>query len=217
MKLNPKQLKNVDYKKLALQHGEKAAMVICGVILIWGIYSFFNAAHSDYSPTQLTSKVEQAEEHVLNTTPPEVPTAGPFASLAEQRLKNPIEVTTVAWSGPFWQPVKSRGQRGKPEYLVAVDPVVDADHVTVAIKGPAGVQGLVQRRVEKEDDEKEDEPVQAPIRDVKPYSYVTVRYLVPLKKQIEEYRKARLGSTMPFYYEFELQRQYLLPDGTWSQ
>jgi hypothetical protein len=145
--MNLKNLKNLDYKTLALQYCDKAGVAVASCLLV--LFLLFGlqkaAAKAKIKPEELTQLARKVQDSVTSPASPQYTkwsdaiaqkegVVNPDLRGAVAKLQSRLEVGDFTWLQPFWHFIDFGSKlRGQPEILVAYDPRVYRDRHGVFI------------------------------------------------------------------------------------
>ncbi|MEX2288231.1 MAG: hypothetical protein WD648_14145 [Planctomycetaceae bacterium] len=137
MKISSPNLKNLDAKQIAVDHGEK---IVVGLIGLFVLYALFGTRWMPYSrtPEELIALTDAARDDVEKRDwPPEErkqhAELEPVVSKARQMLE-PVQATPYAYSVPMWRPLfPAKQKNGEPKWLPPEKPVAIAAFVPLYV------------------------------------------------------------------------------------
>ncbi len=138
MKISSPNLKNLDAKKIAVDHGEK---IVVGLVGLFVLYALFGTRWMPYSrtPEDLIALTDAARDDVEKRDwPPEERKQHAdlerVVSKARQMLE-PVQATSYAYSVPMWRPLFPPKQKnGEPKWLPPEKPVASAAHFPLIVQ-----------------------------------------------------------------------------------
>jgi len=146
MKLSTSGLKNIDFKQLAIAHGEKFAVVIVALLLA-GALAKTHWRPFDKTPEDLVQAVEDSQSKILAGEWPEAEKFEPQVNLNEQlqRLNSPISSGRYALTTPFlWSLYRKKEPIREPAWYPVEDLVVDYGQVLLPLKSERGASPAEQ-------------------------------------------------------------------------
>lgn len=205
---------NLDTAKIkgfAIQHTEKVVFGIFALVLLYFAYSGFLHETFEKSPSELSTLITSARNHITTSDPPAVvnETAVPVIDI-EQNLK-PRELTAFATKELVRPNIRDLGsKRGNPVIFPPTGLHVSAGRGTVKLKDPP----------KKPRPANANEEVEAPA-DTRGITWAVITGIVSLDEQIDEYNEAfaaaieeRSADDEPSYVFHQIQRQEIAADGT---
>lgn len=136
MKKLTSKLKGMDYKQLAIDHGEKFVAGLIG-LLVLACLAMTPVARYDKAPSEFTDKVEEESQGLAASTWPEEKRqqfeSAPDIAVALQQHLSPLDVVQFEYTTPMINPLYPKKEKIKePEWLPAEELIADASVVVVA-------------------------------------------------------------------------------------
>ena len=166
MKISAENLKNLNYKQWAVDHGEK---VVLGLIGLFMIIALVGTRWVPYQrkPQEMINNVTQSEENVSRGTWPEEEKQE-YASVADvhkdvKKMLKPINPSLYELKDFFAPLFPTKEPLREPKWQAAVDTIADAGHVIIGVRPKdvynlsEGLNGLVLNRDGRVDDVDEDD------------------------------------------------------------
>lgn len=198
-------------KSFAIQHTEKVVFGIFALVLLYFAYSGFLHETFEKSPSELSTLITSARNHITTSDPPAVvnETAVPVIDI-EQNLQ-PRELTAFATKELVRPNIRDLGsKRGNPVIFPPAGLQVAAGRGTVKLKDPP----------KRPQPANANEEVEAPA-DTRGITWAVITGIVSLDNQIDEYKEAfasaieeRPADDEPSYVFHQIQRQEIAADGT---
>jgi hypothetical protein len=137
MKLSAAALKNVDYKKVAIEHGEK---FVVGLVAICALIALLksNWIPYDRAPEEMVTTTAETEDTIRDNSWSE-------AELAKYQVQDPIVERVAAILKPsaknryeynepmIWRPGERKEKVGEPQWLAVESPLVDSGSFIIEI------------------------------------------------------------------------------------
>lgn len=119
MKLSASGLKNIDFKQIAIDHGEKA---VVGLIVLFVGYALYQTNWIPYSrtPDELIEQVETAQSELNSSVWTDEAKYAPKVDVAKQidNLLAPVNSGRYAWNTEFyWSPYRKKEPIREPSWL----------------------------------------------------------------------------------------------------
>ncbi len=163
MKLSTAGLKNLDYKQVAVDHGEKVVFVLIAMVVVWALYGTRWLPYQK-SPDELSAMADDAKEEIVNAPWPESEAKQfqPKIQLAEQvdRLLADVNASRYNFSTPYvWPLYRQKEPISEPRYVAVEHLISSPGQVLVPMKLDIASQlaeaGLgAEKKEEKKKEEK---------------------------------------------------------------
>ena len=144
MKISAENLKSLNYKQWAVDHGEK---VVLGLIGLFMIIALVGTRWVPYQrkPQEMINNVTQSEENVSRGTWPEAEKQE-YASVADihkdvKKMLKPISPSLYEFKDFFSPLFPTKEPLREPKWQAAVDMIADAGHVIIGVR-PKDVYNL---------------------------------------------------------------------------
>ncbi|MGE3316043.1 MAG: hypothetical protein AB7O26_13090 [Planctomycetaceae bacterium] len=166
MKLSTSGLKNIDFKQLGIDHGEKA---VAGLIALFVGYALYSTTWVPYdkAPQELLEKAEIAQDELNSGQWPDTDKKNfePKLDVAAilDRLRSPVNSAKYAWNTPFlWSLYRRKEPINEPTWLPVDNMVADYGQALIPLlpeKGTVTVAETNDSAAKKEGEATADEDI----------------------------------------------------------
>ena len=186
MKLAVPNLKTLDYKQLGIDHGEKLAIAIIGLLLVFVLWSTKWSKPIAESPTELIEQANSTDEQIKKQPWPESEAkllkTGMDLNGRTTSLLTPLELSPWVLPIPLNKPYHpDRTLIKKPKWLAVKDLIADAQAVDIEMDPKIARLNEGFRKLKKEEPPKQDKAKKGDKKDNRPEMLELATYAEQVK------------------------------------